>query len=73
MGKKIMFPEAIHSVRTAEGSPQWTITVELSEALAHEPPIEKFPAPGFGADAAGCPPFARKKDAKHCMSSSSPT
>ncbi|KAL1871349.1 hypothetical protein Daus18300_004715 [Diaporthe australafricana] len=63
-GKKIVFAEAIHGVRNAEGSLQWTITIELSEALAHEPPIEKFPAAGFGADAAGCPPFVRKKDAK---------
>ncbi|KAI3400926.1 hypothetical protein diail_1133 [Diaporthe ilicicola] len=64
-GKKITFAEGIHSIRTAEGSPQWTCTVEgLSEALANEPPIKSFPAAGSGFDASGCPPFARKKDAK---------
>ncbi|KAJ0109252.1 rrna-processing protein efg1 [Diaporthe amygdali] len=63
-GKKITFAEGMHSERSAEGPPQWTCTVELSESLAHEPAIKRFPAAGFGFDETGCPPFGKKKDAK---------
>lgn len=69
-GKVITFADRFFEIRTAEGipSPQWTCTVELSEALASEPAINSFPAAGFGLDTTGsCPSFAKKKDAQKCM------
>lgn len=69
-GNKITFVDGIHPVRNALGNPQWTCTVELSETSIHEPGIKSFPSVGFGLDVAGSyPPFAKKKDAKQCMSS----
>lgn len=67
-----MFDDRIRDNRNASGnlSPHWTCTVELSEALTHEPAIHSFPAAGFGYDETGCcPAFAKKKDAKQCMRS----
>lgn len=67
-GKKITFAEGVHKIRTAEGNPLWTCTVELSETFTCEPAIDSFPAAGFGLDETGCsPPFGKKKDAKQCM------
>lgn len=70
-GKAITFSDAMYEIRNSEGipSPQWTCTVELSEALAYEPAIKLFPAAGFGLDSTNgsCPAFAKKMDAKKCM------
>lgn len=66
-GKDIAFTEGNRDIRNAEGNskPHWTSTVELSEALTHEPAIHSFPAAGYGFDTTGCcPAFAKKKDAK---------
>lgn len=64
-GNSIKFVDGTHPIPNAQGNPQWTCAVELSETSAHEPSIRSFPAAGFGLDETGsCPPFAKKKDAK---------